>query len=199
MRPLLFGLALVAVGIVAMGMLLRPASPEPLPPIVARIQPEPNTLALDVRREDDADKPGTLRSVMGQRIQYQEPRTSGPSPDRLAFVFDAPARVVGVVVSVDIGSTLTLAEWAIGIDVPVPYGLVEEGTHEHREFVARDWLLHVSDASSGPSKIDEQAWFGEGFAVEAGDAVTVDAWLLNASEERTGVSPEVIIYYEWAP
>lgn len=167
-----------------------------LPPIGSRIIVSADPLDITISRADDADKLGSLRSVMGQRIQSQEPRTSGPSPDTLRFVFDAPARIVGVRISVDVWRPLTLAEWAIGINAATPYGLVEAGTHEHREFVARDWLLHVS--STGDS-IDQQAWFGEGFEVGAGDAVTVDAWLQNSGTELAGLSPEVIVYYEWLP
>jgi hypothetical protein len=189
--------ALAACALILVGFVVT--RPEPSSPMRSVIQPEPHVIELPISPADDEGKPGTLRSVMGQRVQYQEPRTSGPSGDRLHFVFDAPARVVGVTISVDLHGGLNLAEWAIGINAPVPYGLVEAGTGDHREFTARDWLLHVSHAAEGRSQLDEQAWFGEGFEVEAGDAVTVDAWLVNPTTTRQGASPEVIVYYEWLP
>jgi hypothetical protein len=156
------------------------------PGVVQRVEVDQRPIFRDVHRVDDAGKPGTTRSVLQYALLRQDPRTTGVSPDTLRFRFDAPAVVLGVGVSVDIwGPKLT--EVVVGINQVVPYGTE-----------ARDWLIHTSDATDGPSKIDERAWFGEdGFVVEAGDYVGVGAWLLNDTDRMQGITPEVIVYYRW--
>jgi hypothetical protein len=188
----------VALAVLAVLVLVAATRHQPAP-VASAVQPVADPLTIDVRRADDEGKPGDLRSVMGQRTMYQAPRTSGPSPDTLRFRFDAPVEVVGMMLSVDISGP-ELVEFAVGVNTPAPYGLVEPGDHLHREFIARDWLMHVSDANGGrPSKIDEAVWFpGSGFALDAGEYLALDAWLLNQHEAPRAVSPEWIVYYRWA-
>jgi hypothetical protein len=137
----------VALAVLAV-LVLVAAAVVPAPPMTAVPQPEPNPLTIDVRRGDDEGTPGDLRSVMGQRYMAVPGRTTGPSADSLWFRFDAPARIVGMHLSVDIHGP-EIVEFAVGINTPVPYGLVEPGIRDHREFVARDWLFHASDSNGG--------------------------------------------------
>lgn len=171
-------LAVVVVAIAAVS--LQP------PPMQTILDVTPARVQRSVLPADDTGKPGTMRSVMGQSLLWQRGRTTGPSPDVLSFEFDAPARILGINVSVDVAG-LDIVEVAAGIEVEGTYGLD-----------ARDWLLHTSDSNGGqPSKIDEAAWFGEGFDVEAGESVDVVAWLYNSHRGDVAVSPEVIVYYRW--
>lgn len=179
--------AAIAIGLVAAVVIAAVGAPSPL---IARIQVVEVPLTVNVQAQA-----GELRSVMVQRVMYQEARTTGPSPDRLRVTFDAPVVILGVLLSVDIDGP-ALVEFAVGIDPPAPYGLVEPGEGDHREFTARDWLLHASDSNGGrPSKIDEQAWYPGGFPLALGEAVILDAWLGNQLGYRTGVSPEMIVFY----
>lgn len=193
-------IALVAASLVLLAQqrILDTPPAEPPPEMTSRPTPPVHAHVLPVARAADVSKPGELRSFMGQWVLAQDARTSGPSPDSLRFTFDAPAHIVGIVVSVDI-SGMPLVEVVAGINTPAPYGIVEPGSTVHRDFVARDWLLHTSNANDGgPTHIDEQAWFpAGGFAVEPGDYVAIEAWLGNTAMQQRGVSPEVIVFYTW--
>ena len=120
-----------------------------------------------------------------QAILTQQPRTSGVSPDVIRVHFDRPVEVLGVNISVDIGSEMHLVEVAAGIGWDA-YGADKDGA-----------LMHTSYSGRNSGKIDEQVWFvGGGFLVDTDEWVAVSAWLQNASVGTYGVSPEVIIWYQ---
>lgn len=143
--------------------------------------PTMQPVARQVSRANDTGKAGQMRSVMGQHRFSIAAATSAPSPDRLDFRFDAPAEILGVLVSVD-DRNLAMTEMAVGIDAHT-YGI-------H----ARDWLIHTSATGKDT---DEQVWFAEPFIVGPDNAVSVVAWLYNEQQAETWVSPEVIVYYRW--
>lgn len=170
--------------------------PSPVEPVrtVRQVAAEP--VWLDVRSTDDTGKAGTGRSVMGQLVLEQAPRTSGPSPDSLRFRFDAPVEITGVLISVDIWGP-SLVEVVAGVNVEHPYGIASSG-EGGQKFAGRDWLLHTSDSNDGgPSKIDEQIVLPVPVELAAGDWVAVDVWLGNHTTTVQGVSPEVILFYRW--
>lgn len=183
-RRLALAYFILVAGIVLVVGIGMASQPNELPPMQTRVEPTPN--AAQVRVEPD-DRPG-LRSIMGQLTFRQDARTTGVSPDTLRFRFDEPVRIMGVMVSADIGGRgLELVEFAVGINQPVAYGT--EGP---------DWLIHVSDANEQrASKIDEHVWFPGGFYIGPDDFVGIGAWLYNGQTTEQSVSPEVIIYYEW--
>lgn len=182
----------VAAALVAVLVAGRPA--EAIPPVALVIPTVPAPLVIEVAPDG---RTGT-QSVMGQRVMYQEPRTSGPSADRLAFHFTQPAQIMGVLVSVDIAGP-QLVELVVDINPEGVYGVKPELDGDHRPFSADGWLLHVSDVNTGASKIDESIWFGaDGPSVQAGDVVAVDSWLGNERMTREGISPEIIVFYRWA-
>lgn len=154
--------------------------------------PELNVKRVEVTASDDLGKPGMLRSVMVQAEFSQAPRTSGVSPESIYVEFDEMVTIVGVLVSVDVGSDIDLAEVAVAVNDRRGYSLSRDA----------DWLIHTSYAShaatAGGGKIDESMWFGGngGFVVRPRDHVAVGAWLQNRDAKRTAaVSPEVILYY----
>lgn len=175
MKILLGALALVAVGIIAVGFLYEP--PQPAPMSTVR-QPEPVVHMIPVRVGDG------MQSVMGQAMFRQPPRTTGVSPDTIRFTFDGPVDILGVLVSVDVHD-LPLVEFAVGVNPPVAYG-TEGGP----------WLIHTS--STGEST-DEHIWFPVPFEVGPDDFVSVGAWLYNGDELERSVSPEVIVYFTSRP
>ncbi len=143
-------LAVVAAVIVAVGVALRSD------PMSTELDPEPVIHEVTVQ----AGGVG-MQSVMGQGTFRQHARTTGVSRDTLRFTFDRPVEVVGVLVSVDIRG-MSITEVVVGINQPVAYGLEADA-----------WLIHTSDASDGPSKIDEQAWFPVPFEVGPDDYIGV--------------------------
>lgn len=166
-----------------------PAEPEGF---THRYRPEPLPTYIDL-------EPGEgVRTEMGQLVQTQEPHTSGPSPESLRFRFTQPGQILGVSISVDIDGP-ELVEHVIGINVPHPYGISED--HQDGEpFEGDGWLLHVSDANGGqPSKIDEQLMLPHPVDMEAGDYISVDAWIGNQLPVPAGASPEVIVFYRYQP
>ena len=122
-----------------------------------------------------------MHGVLGQARFHQDAATSSPSRDRLDFVFSGPAKVTGILVSVD-DRGMAMMEFAAGINAPT-YG-----------FAADDWLIHTSSTGGD---IDEHVMFPEGFEVGAGDRVSVVAWLFNDGPSEHWVSPEVIVYYSF--
>lgn len=196
MRWLRIGGAVIAGLLIA--AVVHTAQADPAPPSMRTVlTPTPDPYWLDVNPTEDAGKPGTARSVMGQLILSQEPRTSGPSPDSLRFRFGAPVEVTGVVISVDIHGP-QLVEVVASVNAEHPYGIEAPGDGRNQPFVARDWLLHTSDANDGgPSKIDEQISLPEPVELAAGDWVGISAWLGNTTITEQAVSPEVIVFYRW--
>ena len=144
-----------------------------------------NPTIIEVRKADDVDKPGEVRGSLGWASFWQRPQQTGPSKDRLDFTFDASADVLGILISVDVPQGFHLVEFAAGINA------------ENYNVGARDWLFHVSDAGGEPDEIDEHIWFPESVALEAGDRVSLTAWLFNWQGDHGYVSPEVIVYYRW--
>jgi hypothetical protein len=138
--------------------------------------------------ESDRQKAGTAFGALSYHEFTQSPATHGRSVDELRFVFDRPARVLGVLISVDIGQ-LTLVEFAVGIDNSPGYGSSREA----------NWLLHVSyRAEPGQvGSIDEHVILPDGFEVEPGQFIGVGAWLNNGRSTVSSVFPEILIYYEW--
>lgn len=153
----------------------------------------PTVHDVAVSRSDDTDKSSEVHGVIVQEILNQQPRSSGFSQDAIHVNFDAPVEIVGVAVSVDIGTSMELVEVSAGINSQRGYGKAHTA----------DWLIHTSYAgdpwSSAGGKIDEQVWFGpgDGFRVCPDDFVGVGAWLQNQGQVVDGVSPEVLFYYRW--
>jgi hypothetical protein len=177
-------LALIAWVIVAvLGGGYLATRPAPVAPVALVGSLVPTVVTREIVQADDANKAGSMRSVMGQLRFRQSPRTSGPSLDRLDFHWDAPVRIVGVLVSVD-DRDMAMTEMAVGIGA------------ENYGIAAGDWLIHTSDTAGGPST-DEHIWFPVPYDVGPDEAVNVTAYLFNSWTVEHWVSPEVIVYYAW--
>lgn len=159
--------------------------------VTVAVPDEHNIESFTANPLSDADKASSIHGAMLQTILTQDARTTGTSPESIHLTFEAPAEIVGIAVSVDISSDMSIVEVAAGINDERGYG----------QSRTADWLIHTSYAASDirSGKIDESVWYGsgEGFAVKAGDHVAVGAWLSNVATNASGISPEVVVYYRW--
>lgn len=136
-------------------------------------------------------KVGSDKKLHGRIFQHffsQAGSTSGRSPDELSIQFDHPAKIHGILISVDCWKSTRLVEFAAGINQKPAYQT--KGDHET--------LFHVSFATNNTAgKIDEQIWFPEPFKLTPEDSINIGAWIQNVSPDKQSVSPEIIIYYKW--
>lgn len=174
--PYLRWVIVLAVVVVILGTVLR----QP-PPMTTVMEPEP------VIVEQAVTVTSGMQAVMGQTLFHQPARTTGVSPDTLRFTFDKDVELVGILVSADIRN-LALVEFAVGVNQPIAYDPHGAG-----------WLFHVSDASDGPSKIDEHIWLPQPVTLSPNDYLSVGAWIWNGTDSEQAVSPEVIVYFTSRP
>lgn len=162
---------------------------EPMEPVSPN---EPGDVHLyRVSKSRDAGKNSPSHGAIGYGLLSMPAQSHGISPDTIRFEFDAPAQILGVMVSVDINAKQTLVEVSGAIGDDIGYGVNADA----------DWLIHTSHASDGDrsGSIDEHVMFAPSVApvVEAGEPVSFGAWIVNRRTARDGVVPEIIVYYRW--
>lgn len=147
------------------------------------------TILID--SESDLQKQGTAFGGLAYHSFTQASATQGRSPDELRFVFDRPAAIRGVLISVDIPTSFFLAEFAVGIGNSPAYG----------SYRSANWLLHASFSSTAGNggHIDEHIILPDGVEIGPDDFLGVGAWLGSGGIGGTvhEVFPEIIVYYEW--
>jgi hypothetical protein len=152
--------------------------------------PDPRVKVLVVDPADDRGKAGIVRGVQGWRFFEIPAGTTGRCPHELRFTFTAPAEILQIDLSVDIGDPrANLVEFAAAINSRQGYG-------QHR---FADWLMQASWTSSTPAGfIDETVTLPPGVQVRAGDFVGVSGWLGGIGRgDPLRVSPEVTVLYRW--
>lgn len=164
-------------------------SASPRPPQVTRADPGYQDVEwFDIRQADDADKPGDRHSALGHRAFTMSDFTCGRSGDELRFRFDAPAQVIGVDLSVDLGGSMELVEVMVAAHGETGY---------HEEDRSTDPLLHAGYVQGdGSPNIEETVMLPYGVDLAAGDHITVGAWLCSTGVDQE-VHPEVIVFYRW--
>ena len=156
--------------------------------VVTRSDPIATNVVEKIIRKEES-KPDSLHSRIFQLPFSQDGRISGRSGEELSIRFEAPAKIHGILVSVDCWKSTRLVEFAAGINQKPAYQTGGDS----------DMLIHASCATNAlAGKIDEQAFFPVPFSVVPTDAVNIGAWIQNISDKKQAVSPEIIVYYTWA-
>lgn len=152
---------------------------------------DPRIKTFIVDPSADKRKAGRVRGVMGQRFFEIPAGSSGPSDHQVRFDFNAPAEILQIDISVDIGdSRATLVEFAAAINSRQGYGLDRRA----------DWLMHASwtRTTPGSGALEETTRLPDGVVVGKGDFVGISAWLGGVGVgDPIRVSPEVIVLYRW--
>ena len=147
-----------------------------------------------VKKIDDKEKDGTTHSRIFQNYFEIDGWTSGISPNVTRLIFEKKVEIVGILVSVDhTNGNMSLAEFEARINaINSGYGYGEN----------RNALIHTSfagDRITNYGKTDEHIWFGKnsGIEVAADNWISFGAWLANEELNKSGLSPEFIVWYRW--
>lgn len=149
-----------------------------------------------INKLDDIGNQGAVHSRIGHNGFSIEGRTSGVSPDVFQFIFDHRAEIVGIWVSIDYSSYISLFEFEARINA-------ENTGYGNRSPNDKDALIHTShvcykgDPCDGDT--DEHIWFGinSGIEVNRGDWIAFGAWMNNKAQVPEPVHPEFIVWYRW--
>ncbi len=121
----------------------------------------------------------------------QFPFQTGVSIDAAKVTFTEPVEILGIWVSLDVGSRLTLVEFAARVNGQLGYF---EGSQY-------DYLIHTTyNQDFGMNgRLDEHIFFGESnaFLLDADDYLLIGAFLYNQSGSMEQVAAEILIYYNW--
>lgn len=151
--------------------------------------PVPEIKVVTVDPVDDVGKASPVHGVMAKHYFTVVGANGGAvSQDELRFEFAAPAEILQIDVSADIGATnLVLVEFAVGINATA-YDFSRSA----------DWLMHTTWVGKAPGIIEETAAMPPGVQVAAGDFIGVSAWMRgNAGTGVSGTWPEVVVLYRW--
>lgn len=148
-----------------------------------------NTKLYNVTKDENSVT-GAFNGRIVQSTFSQERYTSGVSPDEMSIRFDQPVEIHGLLMSVDCWKSTRLVELAAGINQKPAYQANSKN----------NMLMHVSFATNNQAgKIDEHIWFPKPFVLTPQDSLNIGAWIQNVSRKKQTISPEIIVYYSWAP